>query len=357
MTGWSFRRLPATPRSTSIARRQIRRSPVLAQPPRRTRQAPPSPSPRLSKEARLSAASTAPRSRYAKALRRITGSDERPPASSGFALWTRRGTSTPVQRHRNSDCRPSRAGNNHHQAAAHLRQRTRQAPPSPSPLSEQGSTFECSLDAALSSPLVRAPGPTRGSRVALERFWYERRTRWKTSTRLRLAAPGRLIWSELRPQILTAPPAATNSTSASFTFMASEQGTTFECSLDGALFSQCASPKAYSGLRRRHAPFLRARGRTVGPNTNTGPEVLHTWRVDARAPSAAVASGPPGLTNSRSATFAFSADEPSSFQCRVDAGALAPCSSPISYQNLADGAHTFVAVPTDAVGNAGASGS
>jgi hypothetical protein len=51
----------------------------------------------------------------------------------------------------------------------------------------------------------------------------------------------------------------------------------------------------------------------------------------------------------------FSADEPSSFQCRLDGGPFAPCISPVSYQNLSDGPHTFAAVPTDAVGNSGAS--
>jgi hypothetical protein len=67
-----------------------------------------------------------------------------------------------------------------------------------------------------------------------------------------------------------------------------------------------------------------------------------------------VSSGPPALTNSRSATFDFSADEPSRFECRLDGGSFLPCSSPASYQGLGDGGHTFSVRPIDAVGNVGA---
>jgi hypothetical protein len=70
-----------------------------------------------------------------------------------------------------------------------------------------------------------------------------------------------------------------------------------------------------------------------------------------------VASGPARLTNSRSATFVFAANELSSFHCQLDAGSFLPCTSPASFQGLSDGAHTFVVRPTDAVGNTGASAS
>ena len=40
----------------------------------------------------------------------------------------------------------------------------------------------------------------------------------------------------------TTPPASTTETSASFTFSASESGSTFSCLLDGAAVTPCASP-------------------------------------------------------------------------------------------------------------------
>jgi hypothetical protein len=56
-----------------------------------------------------------------------------------------------------------------------------------------------------------------------------------------------------------------------------------------------------------------------------------------------------------SATFSFSADEPSTFQCRLDGGAFAPCTSPTTYTNLTAGSHTFQVAATDGSGNVDAS--
>jgi hypothetical protein len=154
--------------------------------------------------------------------------------------------------------------------------------------------------------------------------------------------------------IVTGPPASTNSTSASFTFDSSDPDATYECKLDTPLFTPCAEPAGYTGLVDGVHTFA---VRAVDAAQNPGTEATHTWRIDTRPPRAAIAAGPPGLTNNRSATFAFSADEPSSFQCSLDGGGFVPCSSPASYADLVDGAHTFVARPTDAVGNPGASGS
>ena len=51
------------------------------------------------------------------------------------------------------------------------------------------------------------------------------------------------------------PPDPTSNASASFEFSANQSGCTFECSLDDAVYSNCASPVTYSGLQRR-APHL-----------------------------------------------------------------------------------------------------
>ena len=44
------------------------------------------------------------------------------------------------------------------------------------------------------------------------------------------------------------PSGTVSSASASFGFSSSETGSTFQCSLDGAAFASCASPKDYTGL-------------------------------------------------------------------------------------------------------------
>lgn len=58
------------------------------------------------------------------------------------------------------------------------------------------------------------------------------------------------------------------------------------------------------------------------------------------------------LTASATATFAFSATEPgSTFDCRLDGGEYAPCTSPQGYASLALGSHVFEVRAIDAAGN------
>ena len=65
------------------------------------------------------------------------------------------------------------------------------------------------------------------------------------------------------------------------------------------------------------------------------------FTVDTAAPNTTIDSGPSGPTNDATPTFAFSADQAgSTFECRVDAGAWASCSSAHTTAALADGAHT-----------------
>jgi hypothetical protein len=62
-------------------------------------------------------------------------------------------------------------------------------------------------------------------------------------------------------------------------------------------------------------------------------------------------------TTSTSAQFGFTDGFPDvSFLCRLDAGQLAPCSSPVSYSALAPGAHTFSVVARNGAGTSGAAG-
>ena len=55
---------------------------------------------------------------------------------------------------------------------------------------------------------------------------------------------------------------STGNHKAVFRFSSSQRGSTFRCSLDGARFSRCSSPKAYRGLSKgRHTFRVRARNR------------------------------------------------------------------------------------------------
>jgi hypothetical protein len=76
---------------------------------------------------------------------------------------------------------------------------------------------------------------------------------------------------------------------------------------------------------------------------------------DTTPPNTFIDSGPSGSVTDTSATFSFSASEPSTFQCRLDGGAFAPCTSPTSYTNLTTTSHTFQVAATDGSSNVDAS--
>jgi hypothetical protein len=66
--------------------------------------------------------------------------------------------------------------------------------------------------------------------------------------------------------------------SASFTFSSNEVNSAFECRLDGAAFSSCASPRSYSSLADGSHTF-EVRATDAAGNTDTTP-ASHTWIVD-----------------------------------------------------------------------------
>jgi hypothetical protein len=67
-----------------------------------------------------------------------------------------------------------------------------------------------------------------------------------------------------------------------------------------------------------------------------------------------ILDGPPRRTRSRAARFAFASPAPgSSFRCRLDGGAARSCTSPVLYERLAAGEHTFLVRAFDPAGNRG----
>jgi len=159
---------------------------------------------------------------------------------------------------------------------------------------------------------------------------------------------------------ITSGPAGTEtSRSASFLFSSTEAGSSFECRLDGGAFAACSSPAAFSNLGDGAHTF-EVRATDAAGNTDQSP-ASRGWTVqvpptDTTAPDTSITSGPTGVVNTRAASVAFSSTEAgSSFECRIDGGAFAACSSPKALANLVDGAHTFEVRATDSAGNSDAS--
>jgi hypothetical protein len=73
--------------------------------------------------------------------------------------------------------------------------------------------------------------------------------------------------------------------------------------------------------------------------------------ADTTPPETTITSGPTGTTASATATFEFTASEPSTFECSLDNHAFALCASPATFAGLADGTHSFRVQATDLAGN------
>jgi uncharacterized delta-60 repeat protein len=150
--------------------------------------------------------------------------------------------------------------------------------------------------------------------------------------------------------VTSGPAAYTASTSATLTFQSNESGSTFECALDAAAFSACASPVAYSGLAEGAHQF-RVRAIDAAQNADTSPSAFD-WTIDLTSPDTTIASAPPLATAQASATFAFSSNEAGAiFECRLDGSSFAACASPTAYAGLTEGFHTFEVRAADAAGN------
>ena len=78
------------------------------------------------------------------------------------------------------------------------------------------------------------------------------------------------------------PAEAIDSDSVSFSFSSSESGSTFECRLDVLTWTDCTSPKSYSGLWNEVHTF-EVRAKDAGGNIDTTP-ARQSFRVEAPTP-------------------------------------------------------------------------
>jgi hypothetical protein len=216
--------------------------------------------------------------------------------------------------------------------------------------SEPDLSFECARDGELFAPCSSPqsyPGPLPDGIHTFE-------VRAVDAAGNADPSPAGRTWTvEAAPpetMIIAGPSGTVASGSASLEFSANEAGASFECALDGAAFSACSSPQAYSGLTDgAHAFEVRA----IDAAGNVDPTpASRGWTVDTTAPETSITAGPIGTVASDSAAFEFSATEAgASFECSLDGAAYAACTSPTSYSSLADGAHTFQVRATDSSGN------
>jgi uncharacterized delta-60 repeat protein len=145
------------------------------------------------------------------------------------------------------------------------------------------------------------------------------------------------------------PSGPTNDATPTFTFSASEAGTTFSCRVDAAAFAVCSSPHTTASLAEGGHTF-EVRATDQAGNVDPTP-ASRGFTVDTIPPDTTIDAGPSGLTNDATPTFSFSSEGGATFQCRVDSDPFATCTSPHTTATLGQGPHTFEVRATDAAGN------
>jgi hypothetical protein len=154
--------------------------------------------------------------------------------------------------------------------------------------------------------------------------------------------------------ITSGPSGSVNSTSATFGFSSNQEGSTFECSLDGANFSQCTSPKDYTGLADGSHTF-RVRAIDSAGNADSSPAVrtwtVETTNVDTTKPTITI------TTPANGGTYSLNQVVNASYSCQDEAGGsgLKSCQGPVANGSAIDtastGTKTFTVVATDNAGN------
>jgi hypothetical protein len=214
---------------------------------------------------------------------------------------------------------------------------------------ETGSTFACRLEqggfAPCSSP------KTYGALLEGQHAFAVRATDLAGNTGAAAAYTWTIDSTAPAASITTRPSNPSNSGSPSFSFTATEDGSTFACRIDNAAFEPCTSPAGYSGLGDGPHTF---RVRATDSAGNSGTETTYAWTIDTVAPTATILEKPEDPTNESTPRFTFTASElGSTFTCSLDGDAFLSCSSPKTYPHLVDATHTFAVKATDAAGNTG----
>ncbi len=159
----------------------------------------------------------------------------------------------------------------------------------------------------------------------------------------------------------------TSSTAMIFTFSGNDTGVGldhFECSIDGASFTTCASPNQLNDLGNGAHKLLVRAVDNVG-NQGTTPASFG-WNVDATPPDTTINSSNDGNnktvtsgsnTTSRTMTFTFSGSDIGMgldhFECSIDGASFSTCDTPLQFTDLSIGDHSFEVRAEDKVGNKG----
>ncbi|NOJ85603.1 Ig-like domain-containing protein [Myxococcus xanthus] len=147
------------------------------------------------------------------------------------------------------------------------------------------------------------------------------------------------------------PPTLTNQSRAVFQFESNEEGSTFECSLNGGMFAACTGANSHEVTvgDATHTFVVRAKDRAGNIADVQG---MHIWRVDSLAPVTTIIEMPNADTNVPQAVFRFESDEaPVTFECSIDGAMFDNCPSVYSWDGVPEGEHRIEVRARDEAGN------
>ncbi|MBA3395623.1 MAG: hypothetical protein H0T89_23470 [Deltaproteobacteria bacterium] len=144
------------------------------------------------------------------------------------------------------------------------------------------------------------------------------------------------------------PLALSNDTTPTVTFTTAGSAVALACAVDAGAFGACTSPFTTTVAEGTHTITVRA----TDAAGNSGTATTAMFVVDTTPPTVAITGQPPALSNNNDPQVVFTTGgNPTSTQCQVDGGTLVTCSSPHTFTDVADGAHTITVRVTDAVTN------
>lgn len=154
--------------------------------------------------------------------------------------------------------------------------------------------------------------------------------------------------------ITDGPPAASNQSSATFSFVADEAGSSFQCRLDGGTWGSCVSPFSTGPLDDGDHDFS-VRATDPSGNVESSPAGW-SFTIDTQAKLTEITGGPSGPTADPEPSFTFTSEHSGlTFECRLTIdgvpGEWEGCVSPWQPGALADGNYSFEVRGIDGVGN------
>ena len=215
-------------------------------------------------------------------------------------------------------------------------------------------TFECAVDAAAAVPCSSPqefPGLTEGAHtitVAAK----DAAGNVDTSP-----ATASFVVDRDAPEttITEAPDGPTTANPAAVVFESDEDGSTFECSLNGGDFESCGSPAEFDDLTDGSYDFAVRATDDAGNVDQTPAET--TIVIDRTGPGTSITGGPAenGRTNAQPVVFGFSSGEAGDRDpdCMIGTSPVS-CANGSASIPLSESTYTFKVRTYDALGNAGA---